>query len=97
MLSTTGREWSCRISSVRQPNEPPNHVGTNHVGATLGYYCGSGAVGVKPFDRLKIGGSTLDVLIDLDQFELGRTALLDWVTRSAQAVIASHQSRGWHH
>jgi hypothetical protein len=36
--------------------------------------------------RIEVGGSTLDVFIDSDQFELGRTALLDWVTRSAYAV-----------
>jgi hypothetical protein len=39
-------------------------------------------------DRIEVGSSTLDVSIDSEQFELGRTALLDWVTRSAQAVTA---------
>jgi hypothetical protein len=39
-------------------------------------------------ERIGVGGSTLDVFIDSDQFELGRTALLDWVTRSANAVTA---------
>jgi hypothetical protein len=39
-------------------------------------------------DRIEAGGSTIDVSIDSEQFELGRTALLDWVTRSAQAVAA---------
>jgi hypothetical protein len=39
-------------------------------------------------DRIEIGGSTLDVSIASDQFELGRSALLEWVTRSAQAVTA---------
>jgi hypothetical protein len=31
-------------------------------------------------ERIGVGGSTLDVFIDSDQFELGRTPLLDWVT-----------------
>jgi hypothetical protein len=39
-------------------------------------------------NRIEVGGSTLDVSIDSEQFELGRTALLDWVTRSAKAVTA---------
>jgi hypothetical protein len=39
-------------------------------------------------ERIGGGGSTLDVFIDSDQFELGRTPLLDWVTRSANAVMA---------
>ena len=34
-------------------------------------------------DSVEVGGSTLDVEIDSDTFELGRTALLDWVMRSA--------------
>jgi hypothetical protein len=37
--------------------------------------------------RIEVGGAALDVFIDSDQFELGRTALLDWVTRSAHAVM----------
>lgn len=39
-------------------------------------------------ERIDVGGSTLDVSIDSDQFELGRTPLLDWVARSAKAVTA---------
>src|SRR5260370_41753601 len=39
-------------------------------------------------ERVDVGGSTLDVSIDSDQFELGRTPLLDWVARSAKAVTA---------
>ncbi len=39
-------------------------------------------------ERIEVGGSTLDVFIDSDQFEFGRTALLDWVTRCANAVTA---------
>src|SRR5712664_1035621 len=50
--------------------------------ATMKLYASSAS------DRIEVGGSTLDVSIDLDQFELGRTALLDWVTRSAKAVTA---------
>jgi hypothetical protein len=39
-------------------------------------------------DRIEVGGSTIDVSIDSEQFEVGRSALLEWVTRSAQAVAA---------
>src|SRR4029077_222639 len=39
-------------------------------------------------ERIQVGGGTLDVFIDSGQFDLGRTALLDWVTRSAGAVSA---------
>ena len=39
-------------------------------------------------EHIEVGGGTLDVFIDSDQFEAGRTALLDWVKRSAGAVIA---------
>jgi hypothetical protein len=38
--------------------------------------------------RIEVGGSTLDVFIDSDRFELGREALLNWVRRSANAVTA---------
>src|SRR5260370_5263619 len=44
---------------------------------------GSGAA-----ERVDVGGSTLDVSIGSDQFELGRTPWLDWVARSAKAVTA---------
>jgi hypothetical protein len=37
---------------------------------------------------IAVGGSILDVSIDSDAFELGRTALLNWVTRSAMAATA---------
>ena len=37
-------------------------------------------------NRIEVGGSTLDVSIDSEQFELGRTALLDWVTRSPKPL-----------
>lgn len=39
-------------------------------------------------DRIEVGGSTLDVFVDSDQFELSRAALLDWVGRCAKAVTA---------
>jgi hypothetical protein len=39
-------------------------------------------------DRIEAGGATIDVSIDSDQFELGLTALLDWVKRSAKAVTS---------
>ena len=39
-------------------------------------------------ERIEVGGGTLGVFIDTGQFELGRAALLDWVTRSAGAVSA---------
>ncbi len=35
-------------------------------------------------ERIAFGGATLDVFIDSDPFELGRTALLDWITGSAK-------------
>lgn len=37
-------------------------------------------------ERIEVGGSSLEVSIDSDQFELGRTVLPDWVTQSARAV-----------
>src|SRR5271156_1893997 len=46
----------------------------------------SGAPGAS--ERIQVSGSILDVFVDFDRFELGRTALLDWVTRSANAVTA---------
>jgi hypothetical protein len=52
-------------------------------GSLIPVLCGSSAE-----ERIEVGGGTLDVVIDSDQFELGRTALLDWVTRSAGAVSA---------
>jgi hypothetical protein len=42
----------------------------------------------RPAERIEAGGSTLDVFINSGQFELRRTALLDWVARSANAVTA---------
>jgi hypothetical protein len=39
-------------------------------------------------ESVEVGGSTLDVEIDSDTFQLSRTALLDWVMRSAKAVTA---------
>jgi len=39
-------------------------------------------------ERIEVGGATLDFFIDPGEFELGRAALLDWVTRSAGAVSA---------
>jgi len=39
-------------------------------------------------NRIMVGGSTIDISINSEQFDLGQTALLDWVTRSAQAVTA---------
>jgi hypothetical protein len=50
---------------------------------------GSAAIGLRAAgnsESVEVGGSTLDVEIDSDTFELGRTALLDWVVRSANAV-----------
>jgi len=37
-------------------------------------------------ERIEVGGSSLEVSIDSDEFELGRTVLPDWVTQSARAV-----------
>jgi len=44
--------------------------------------------GSRNSERIEVGGSTLDVFIDSDRFALGRTALLDWVTRSAKVVTS---------
>jgi len=52
---------------------------------------GSAAIGLRAAgnsESVEVGGSTLDVEIDSDTFELGRTALLDWIMRSANAVTA---------
>jgi hypothetical protein len=38
--------------------------------------------------RIAVGGATLDVYLESDQFDLGGPALMEWVTRSAQAVTA---------
>jgi hypothetical protein len=38
--------------------------------------------------RVEVGGATLDVFTNTDQFDLGSATLLDWVTRSARAVAA---------
>jgi hypothetical protein len=37
-------------------------------------------------ERIQVGGATIDIDIDSGQSELGKTDLLDWVTRSARAV-----------
>jgi hypothetical protein len=39
-------------------------------------------------ERIEVSGSAIDVIIDSDQFELGRPALSNWVTRSAKAVTS---------
>jgi len=52
---------------------------------------GSAAIGLRAAghsESVEVGGSALDVEIDSDAFDLGRTALLDWVMRSANAVTA---------
>ena len=38
--------------------------------------------------RLDLGGARLDVYIDSDDLSSGNAVLLDWVTRSARAVMA---------
>jgi hypothetical protein len=58
------------------------------LGRLLGTTSAMGLYASSASDRIEVGGSTLDVSIDSEQFELGRTALLDWVTRSAKAVTA---------
>jgi hypothetical protein len=58
------------------------------LGRLLGTTAAMGLHASSASDRIEVGGSTLDVSIDSEQFEFGRTALLDWVTRSAQAVTA---------
>jgi hypothetical protein len=44
--------------------------------------------GADPTERLDLGGAALDVYISSDNFVPGNSALLDWVRRSARAVIA---------
>jgi hypothetical protein len=39
-------------------------------------------------ERLQVGGATLDVFVDSNEFELGNLVLLDWVVRSAGAMTA---------
>ena len=39
-------------------------------------------------ERLDLGGARVDVHIDSDDFSLGNGVLLDWVRRSARAVMA---------
>jgi hypothetical protein len=41
-----------------------------------------------PTHRLDLGGAALDVYISSDNFAAGNSALLDWVRRSARAVMA---------
>jgi hypothetical protein len=38
--------------------------------------------------RVEIGEATIDVSFDSDQFDLDRTALLDWVMQSARVATA---------
>jgi hypothetical protein len=42
----------------------------------------------KAPEHIEVGGATLDVYVESDQFDIGEPALLDWITRSAQAVTA---------
>jgi hypothetical protein len=44
--------------------------------------------GSSDAEHIEVGGSAIEVIIDSDQFELGRPALLNWVTRSAKAVTS---------
>jgi hypothetical protein len=44
--------------------------------------------GAVPMQRLDLGGASLDVYISSDNFVAGNSALLDWVRRSARAVMA---------
>jgi hypothetical protein len=44
--------------------------------------------GADPTERLDLGGASLEVYISSDNFVPGNSALLDWVRRSARAVMA---------
>ena len=44
--------------------------------------------GADPTQRLDLGGASLEVYISSDNFVAGNSALLDWVRRSARAVMA---------
>ena len=44
--------------------------------------------GADPTQRLDLGGASLEVYISSDNFVPGNSALLDWVRRSARAVMA---------
>lgn len=44
--------------------------------------------GAEPTQRLDLGGASLEVYISSDNFVAGNSALLDWVRRSARAVMA---------
>jgi hypothetical protein len=44
--------------------------------------------GADPTQRLDLGGASLEVYISPDNFVPGNSALLDWVRRSARAVMA---------
>jgi len=44
--------------------------------------------GADPAQRLDLGGASLEVYISSDNFVPGNSALLDWVRRSARAVMA---------
>ncbi len=58
------------------------------LGRLLGTTATMGLRASSASDRIEVGGSPIDVSIDSEQFDLGRTALLDWVTRSAKAVTS---------
>jgi len=58
--------------------------------ALCGLIAGSAGI-LRAFEtpvRLDLGGARLDVYIDADDFSSGNAVLLDWVRRSARAVIA---------
>src|SRR5271155_4200774 len=40
----------------------------------------------EPLAQLEIGGASIEVSFDSDQFDIGRAALLDWVMQSARAT-----------
>ena len=44
--------------------------------------------GAETLERIQVGGAKLDVDIGSVQSELGKTVLLDWITRSAKAATA---------
>lgn len=87
-------EYGERSRKLR--DQPPLCEKSNHVTrrtaleCLLGVACGPGINTVlRASDlpvRLEIGGATIDVSFDSDQFDLDRTTLLDWVMQSARAA-----------
>src|SRR5258707_11214960 len=79
------RRSPCKTNSSRIEDSPMNR---RQLLRGLVSVAGATELMRASFQRIKVGGSILDVFLDSDQFDPGMTALLDWVTRSAKAVTA---------